>query len=37
MGSFDSDGAAHEVVLERPGQRVSDILDRAEWTTVTLV
>jgi hypothetical protein len=36
MGYFDPDGAAHEVILQRPGCADSDVLERAEWTTVTL-
>ena len=36
MGCFDPDGAAHEVMLERPGRRDADMLERAERTTVTL-
>ncbi|HSJ17758.1 MAG TPA: VOC family protein [Solirubrobacterales bacterium] len=36
MGYFDPDGAAHEVMLERPGHGDSDMLERAVWTTVTL-
>jgi catechol 2,3-dioxygenase-like lactoylglutathione lyase family enzyme len=36
MGYIDPDGAAHEVMLERPGQRDSEMLERADWTTVTL-
>jgi catechol 2,3-dioxygenase-like lactoylglutathione lyase family enzyme len=36
MGYFDTDGAAHEVMLRRPGTVDSDVLERAEWTTVTL-
>src|SRR5215211_4772220 len=36
MGYFDPDGAAHEVVLQRPGFADSDMLERAAWTTVTL-
>jgi catechol 2,3-dioxygenase-like lactoylglutathione lyase family enzyme len=36
MGYFDPDGAAHEVILERPGFADSDVLERSEWTTVTL-
>jgi catechol 2,3-dioxygenase-like lactoylglutathione lyase family enzyme len=36
MGYFDPDGAAHEVMLERPGYRDSDVLEQAAWTTVTL-
>jgi hypothetical protein len=35
MGYFDPDGAAHEVMLIRPGHD-SGPLERAEWTTVTL-
>lgn len=34
-GSFDPDGAAHEVMLQRPGFADSDMLERAVWTTVT--
>jgi catechol 2,3-dioxygenase-like lactoylglutathione lyase family enzyme len=36
MGYFDPDGAAHEVILRRPGFADSDMLERADWTTVTL-
>ena len=36
MGYFDPDGAAHEVMLRRPGTVDADVLERAEWTTVTL-
>jgi hypothetical protein len=36
MGYFDPDGAAHEVILERPGFEDSDMLERADWTTVEL-
>jgi hypothetical protein len=36
MGYFDPDGAAHEVILQRPGFADSDMLQRADWTTVTL-
>jgi catechol 2,3-dioxygenase-like lactoylglutathione lyase family enzyme len=36
MGYFDPDGAAHEVMLIRPGHDDSDTLERAAWTTVTL-
>jgi catechol 2,3-dioxygenase-like lactoylglutathione lyase family enzyme len=36
MGYFDPDGAAHEVILERPGFADSDTLERTEWTTVAL-
>jgi hypothetical protein len=36
MGYFDPDGAAHEVMLERPDVADSDMLERADWTTVTL-
>jgi len=36
MGYFDPDGAAHEVMLPRPGFAASDMLERMEWTTVTL-
>ena len=36
MGYFDPDGAAHEVILERPGFEDSDVLARADWTTVEL-
>jgi hypothetical protein len=32
----DPDGAAHEVMLQRPGFADSHVLERAEWTTVTL-
>ena len=36
MGYFDPDGAAHEVMLRRPGFAETDMLERARWTTVTL-
>lgn len=36
MGFFDPDGAAHEVILQRPGLADSELLERAAWTTVTL-
>jgi catechol 2,3-dioxygenase-like lactoylglutathione lyase family enzyme len=36
MGFVDPDGAAHEVILQRPGFADSDTLERADWTTVTL-
>jgi catechol 2,3-dioxygenase-like lactoylglutathione lyase family enzyme len=36
MGYFDPDGAAHEVMLERPGAADAEMLERAHWTTVTL-
>jgi catechol 2,3-dioxygenase-like lactoylglutathione lyase family enzyme len=36
MGYFDPDGAVHEVMLERPDVADSDMLERADWTTVTL-
>jgi catechol 2,3-dioxygenase-like lactoylglutathione lyase family enzyme len=36
MGYFDPDGAAHEVMLRRPGSADADLLERARWTTVTL-
>jgi catechol 2,3-dioxygenase-like lactoylglutathione lyase family enzyme len=36
MGYFDPDGAAHEVMLIRPGHDDSAMLERADWTTVTL-
>ena len=29
MGYFDTDGAAHEVMLQRPGFADSDMLERA--------
>ena len=35
MGFFDPDGAAHEVMLRRSGVREADMLERAEWTTVS--
>ncbi|HYH89968.1 MAG TPA: VOC family protein [Solirubrobacteraceae bacterium] len=35
MGYFDPDGAAHEVILQRPGFTDADMLQRAVWTTVT--
>jgi catechol 2,3-dioxygenase-like lactoylglutathione lyase family enzyme len=36
MGYFDPDGAAHEVMLERPGHADADMLERTNWTTVDL-
>lgn len=36
MGYFDPDGAAHEVILQRPGFADSDMLKRADWATLTL-
>jgi hypothetical protein len=36
MGYFDPDGAAHEVILQRPGFADSDVLGRAAWKTVPL-
>jgi catechol 2,3-dioxygenase-like lactoylglutathione lyase family enzyme len=36
MGYFDPDGAAHEVILQRPGFADADMLEREHWTTVTL-
>jgi catechol 2,3-dioxygenase-like lactoylglutathione lyase family enzyme len=36
MGYFDPDGAAHEVVLQRPGFKDSETLERAQWSTVEL-
>jgi catechol 2,3-dioxygenase-like lactoylglutathione lyase family enzyme len=36
MGYFDPDGAAHEVMLKRPGFDDSDMLERAAWSTVRL-
>ena len=36
MGYLDPDGAAHEVILQRPGFADSEVLERAQWTTVTL-
>jgi catechol 2,3-dioxygenase-like lactoylglutathione lyase family enzyme len=36
MGYFDPDGAAHEVMLRRPGFAQSDMLERAEWRTVPI-
>ena len=36
MGYFDPDGAAHEVILQRPGFTDADIRDRTAWTSVTL-
>ena len=36
MGYFDPDGAAHEVILQRPGFADSEMLERADWTTVDL-
>jgi hypothetical protein len=34
MGYVDPDGAAHEVILRRPGFADSDMRERAVWTTV---
>jgi hypothetical protein len=36
MGYVDPDGAAHEVILRRPGAADGDMLERAHWTTVEL-
>ena len=36
MGYLDPDGAAHEVILERPGVADSETLKRSDWTTVPL-
>jgi catechol 2,3-dioxygenase-like lactoylglutathione lyase family enzyme len=36
MGYLDPDGAAHEVILRRPGFTDSEIRERTAWTTVTL-
>lgn len=36
MGYFDPDGAAHEVILQRPGFADSDMFERVDWTTVDL-
>lgn len=36
MGYFDPDGVALEVILQRPGFSESDVLERAEWTTVPI-
>jgi hypothetical protein len=36
MGYFDPDGATHEVILQRPGFADSEVLERADWTTVAL-
>jgi catechol 2,3-dioxygenase-like lactoylglutathione lyase family enzyme len=36
MGYFDPDGAAHEVILQRPGVPETEILERADWKTVDL-
>jgi catechol 2,3-dioxygenase-like lactoylglutathione lyase family enzyme len=36
MGYFDPDGAAHEVMLQRPGFDETDVLPRAGWKTVAL-
>jgi catechol 2,3-dioxygenase-like lactoylglutathione lyase family enzyme len=36
MGYFDPDGAAHEVMLRRPGAPDGDMLERADWTTVPM-
>ena len=35
MGYLDPDGAAHEVILQRPGFADADMLERAAWTTLT--
>jgi catechol 2,3-dioxygenase-like lactoylglutathione lyase family enzyme len=34
MGYLDPDGAAHEVILQRPGFADGDMLERAAWTTL---
>ena len=36
MGYFDPDGAAHEVILERPERSDSEVLERSLWRTVPL-
>lgn len=36
MGYLDPDGAAHEVILQRPGHEGSEVLERTRWTTVNL-
>ena len=36
MGYFDPDGAAHEVILERPGISEDRVLERADWSTLAL-
>ena len=36
MGYFDPDGAAHEVMLQRPGHEEGDVLERGGWTTVEM-
>ncbi len=36
MGYVDPDGAAHEVILQRPGLTDADVRERAEWTTVAI-
>jgi hypothetical protein len=36
MGYVDPDGAAHEVILRRPGFAIFDMRERAVWTTVSL-
>ena len=36
MGYLDPDGAAHEVILQRPGFTESDIREREAGSTVTL-
>lgn len=36
MGYLDPDGAAHEIILRRPGLAEPDMLQRADWTTVSL-
>jgi catechol 2,3-dioxygenase-like lactoylglutathione lyase family enzyme len=35
MGYLDPDGAAHEVILQRPGFADADVLERVAWTTLT--
>ena len=35
MGYFDPDGAAHEVILQRPGLADADVLERGAWTTLS--
>jgi hypothetical protein len=36
VGYFDPDGAAREVILQRPGFNDADMLERRHWTTMTL-
>lgn len=36
MGYVDPDGAAHEVIPQRPGLTDADVRERAEWTTVAI-